>query len=334
VIAGFQSIQMLCPLLLILLMATGRIAPWIVIVTSLVVGTTDALSMPSYQSIVPSIVEREQIASGIALSSTQFNLSRILGPAVAGVLIGGIGMIGCFAVNAASYVPFIAIALWILPRGHVERDPDDRFDRRHPFAGAREILRDRELRGTLLTVATTGLLGSPVITFSPVLVRGVFHGDASQFSWTMAGFGVGGLIGGIALLAVRASADRRVIARRFAVALGAAVCACAVTPWFWTLPALVLVAGMTMTISNTSLNAFIQSTAPGHLRGRIVSLYMLAMRGGMALGSLATGLSVDLLGVRAGLLLDGSLAIVVQLAIGRSWGRAPPPSTADPAQPP
>ena len=327
VIAGFQSIQMLCPILLIVLLATGHIAPWIVVLTSLVVGTTDALSMPSYQSIVPSIVEHSQIASGIALSSTQFNVSRILGPAVAGLLIGGIGMLGCFAVNAASYVPFIAVALWILPRGRVARDPRDAFDLRHPFAGTREILRDRDLRSALLTVAATGLLCSPIVTFSPVLVRDVLHGSASDFSLTMAAFGVGGLLGAIGLLAVHTAADRRKIARRFAVALGGVVCGCAVAPSLWLLPILVFLAGMTMTISNTSLNAFIQSTAPGHLRGRIVSLYMLAMRGGMALGSIATGLMIDLSGVRTGLLVDGALAVVVHLVLARTWANGRPVAT-------
>ena len=83
---------------------------------SIVVGVTDALSMPSFQSIVPSLVSREQIGNGLALDSTQFNLSRILGPAVAGLLISSVGILACFMVNTASYVPFIGVALWILPR--------------------------------------------------------------------------------------------------------------------------------------------------------------------------------------------------------------------------
>jgi MFS family permease len=80
VIATCQSIQMLCPTLLVVLLLTGTVRPWMVIAASLVVGVTDALSMPSFQSIVPSIVERAQIASALALNATQFNLSRILGP--------------------------------------------------------------------------------------------------------------------------------------------------------------------------------------------------------------------------------------------------------------
>ena len=83
VIALFQSIQMLCPTAIIVLLVAGMIQPWMIIVLSVVVGITDALSMPSFQSIVPSIVTREQIGSGLALNSTQFNLSRILGPSPA-----------------------------------------------------------------------------------------------------------------------------------------------------------------------------------------------------------------------------------------------------------
>lgn len=80
VIAIFQSIQMLCPTLIVVLLVTGTAQPWIVVMLSLVVGITDAISMPSFQSIVPSIVKREHVASALALNATQFNLSRILGP--------------------------------------------------------------------------------------------------------------------------------------------------------------------------------------------------------------------------------------------------------------
>jgi MFS family permease len=90
-ILKYQSVQMLCPVLIVLLLYFHATQPWMVICLSLVVGITDGLSMPSFQSIVPSIVEKRQIANGIALNSTQFNLSRIVGPAVAGVLMGSLG---------------------------------------------------------------------------------------------------------------------------------------------------------------------------------------------------------------------------------------------------
>ena len=149
VIAGFQALQGLCPLALVVLSLTGWIAPWIVVALALVVGATDALSMPSYQSIVPSIVASEQLPTGLALNSIQFNLSRILGPAVAGALLATVGVVGCFAVNAASYVPFIAVAIWILPKSRIAAAA---FDRKHLFTGARGVLADPILRRALAVV--------------------------------------------------------------------------------------------------------------------------------------------------------------------------------------
>ena len=325
VIATFQSIQMLCPTLLVVLLLIGAVKPWMVIVLSLVVGITDALSMPSFQSIVPSIVKREQIASGLALNSTQFNLSRILGPAIAGALIVSVGAVGCFALNAASYVPFIAVALWILPRRGITVNTDAAFDHYHPFAGLREIVRLAHLRGALSTVFVTSLLCAPLITFCPVLVRDAFHGDASHFSIAMGAFGIGGMVGAIGLLAVDPHQDRRPLSSWFAIGYGVILVLAALNPWFGGLPALLVLAGLAMIVSNISANTLLQTTAPPQFRGQTVSLYMLAMRGGLSVGSLLTGISVSLLGVTHALLLNGVLAVVTQVVVGRIWLRAPVP---------
>lgn len=322
-IAIFQSIQMLCPVLLVVMVLTGTVQPWVVIVLSLVVGITDALSMPSFQSIVPSIVERAQIPSGIALNATQFNLSRILGPSLAGILMSSAGVAGAFAVSAASYVPFILVALWILPRtGPVPASPS-LVDARPLRERVREVVREPELRGALLTVFVTAALCAPLITFSPVLVKEVFQGGASEFSLALAAFGVGGLIGATGLLAVDPRHDRRPLSAWFAVGYGVIVVLAALNPWLWGLPALLVLAGVAMTASNASANVLLQSNAPARIRGQTVSLYMLAMRGGMALGSLVTGATVHLLGVREALLLNGIVAVLVHLAIGRAWLRTP-----------
>jgi len=289
---------------------------------------TDALSMPSYQSIVPSIVEPDQIGAGLALSSTQYNLSRILGPATAGALIASVGVIGCFAINAASYIPFILVALWILPRREPARAP---FDRAHPLAGMRTILGQPHLRGALLTVFATTLLCGPLITFCPVLIRDTFHGSAGRFSLTISAFGVGGLLGAVVLLGATAVQDRRRISSWCALGYGVIVIATALAPWFWAVPALVLLGGLAMTTSNTAANTLIQATAAPAQRGQTVSMYMLAIRGGMALGSIVTGTSVGLLGIRTALALDGMLAVVVHIAIGRIWLRCALPAPAEPS---
>ena len=325
VIAFFQSIQMLCPAAIVVLLITGTARPWMIIALSVVVGVTDALSMPSFQSIVPSIVARDQIGRGLALNSTQFNLSRILGPSIAGLLMAGGSAMVCFAVSAASYVPFIGVALWILPRW-TPAPPREGEALRRPFAGIGEILYSRHVRGALLTVLATSVLCAPIVTFAPVLVRDAFHGGPGRFSTAVASFGAGGLLGAAGLLSVAPSLDRRRVSSGFAIGYGAVLVLAAFDPWFWGLPPLLVVAGASMTVSNTAANSLLQATASRRLLGQTVSLYMLAMRGGISLGALLTGAAVSLFGVRHALLLNGMAAMAIQMLVARSWLRAPLPS--------
>lgn len=321
IITLFQSIQMLCPATLVILLLTGAVTPWIVILLALVVGVTDALSMPSFQSIAPSIVERQQIPAALALNSTQFNLSRILGPAVAGAVMAGVGAIGCFALNALSYLPFIGVALWILPRRGPAVGARDRSDRQHLLAGARAIARDPLLRGALVTVLATSTLCGPLITFSPVLVKEAFHRDVTSFSLAVTAFGIGGLLGAIGLLGIDPERDRRPLASWSAVTYATLTALVALDPWFWALPLLFVLAGIAMTASNTSANTLLQAAAPERFRGQTVSLYMLAMRGGISAGGLVTGAMIHLMGLRPALFVNGALAVGLQVAIGQRWSR-------------
>ena len=331
IIVRFQSAQMLCPVLLVLLILTGQTQPWMVIVLSLVVGITDALSMPSFQTIVPSIVARENIPTGIALNATQFNLSRILGPSLAGVLMAGAGVAWAFAVSAASYIPFILVALWVLPRQPARRSTSDpALSPGQLWTGIRAVLAQPALRGALLTVLGTSLLCAPLITFCPLLVKTVLAGDVSQFSVNMSAFGVGGLLGAVGMMSVPPARDRRPYSAWMAASYGVIVILAALNDWPWALPLLFTGAGITMTVSNTSANAFLQLLSPEHLRGQTVSLFMLAMRGGMAIGSLLTGLSISHLGLRPALLLNGVLALLIQLTLGHFWRQADLPMAAQP----
>jgi len=333
-IALFQSIQMLCPLWLVAGVMGGWIQAWEVVLLSLVVGVTDALSMPSFQSIVPSIVEHDQIPAGIALNSSQFNLSRILGPAVAGLLMASAGMAGAFAVSAASYLPFIGVALWVLPRCLTTPTPAPQVPPGRPtsqaltqgskrlWLGLREVLGQARLRGALLTVFFNAMLCAPLITFCPVLVQQAFQGDAAQFSLSAGALGLGGLLGAAALLGFDAQRDQRPWCTGFALAYAVVVLLAALNPWADAMAPLFVLAGVAMTASNASANTLLQSSAPEHLRGKTVSLFMLAMRGGLSLGSLLTGFSVHLMDVRSALALNGILALLVLSALGWVWRRA------------
>ena len=313
---------MMCPIVLVALLLTDTVKPWMVVILSLAVGVTDAISMPSFQTIAPSIVRHDQIPSAIALNATQFNLSRILGPALAGILMASVGAIGCFIANAASYLPFIAVALWILPRGSGTAPADRNSIGVICLWAFANILTTPHMRGALLTVLTTSMLCGPLIIFCPVLVREVLHGDARQFSIAIGAFGIGGLLGAVALLGVDPAYDGRRLSSRFAALYGAITAFAAVTPWSWALPVLLTIGGFSMAVSNTAANSLLQTTAPARLRGRTISLYMLAMRGGLSVGSLLAGVSANLLGVRYALLINGALAVATHFIIGRRWLRS------------
>ena len=171
----------------------------------------------------------------------------------------------------------------------------------------------------------TSILCAPIVTFSPVLVRDVFRSNAGRFSVAVASFGVGGLLGAGGLLGIAASVDRRRLSAAFALAYGVVLVLTALNPWFWGLPPLLVLAGASMTISNTSANSLLQATANPLLLGQTVSLYMLAVRGGSSIGSLVTGATVSLLGVQHAFLLNGLAALVVQAVIARMWLRSPSP---------
>ena len=122
------------------------------------------------------------------------------------------------------------------------------------------------------------------------------------------------------------SVDRRRLSSGFAIALGAVLVLTALNPWFWGLLALLALAGASMTVSNTAANSILQVTSGPRLLGQTVSLYMLAMRGGISIGALLTGAAVTLLGMRHALLLNGLAAVAIQVAVARVWLRAPLPN--------
>jgi len=179
IIYVFQGIQMFCPVLIVALVALGWVKVWMIIAISLVVGITDALSAPAFSSLIPSIVSREDLRPALALNSIQFNLSRVLGPAIAGLIMLKSGFLWCFGANAASYIPFFLSIYWLRPPGR-SLGPDQR-NRSSSIDGIRAIIRSHKTGWALLSILCTGFFCGPLVTFSPVIVKDVLHADVGQF---------------------------------------------------------------------------------------------------------------------------------------------------------
>ena len=318
IIFFFQGIQMLCPVVIVALVATGWIRVWMIIVLSLIVGITDALSMPAFSSLIPSIVSRSDLKPALALNSIQFNLSRVMGPAIAGLVMMKYGFLWCFGANSASYIPFFLSIYWLRPAARVL--PPQASDQQHlrsAIGGIKGIIRSRKTGWPLLSILCTGLFCGPLITFSPLIVKDVLHADVGQFGGVLTAFGIGGMLGPLLILLTMRRVDPIKMSLTAATVYGLFIVAAAQVGAVWQLALLLVGSGFLLTVANTSANTFLQSQANDQNRGQTASLFMLAMRGGLSLGNLATGAIISLSSVHLALMMNGLLAIGVQAFIFR-----------------
>lgn len=317
IIFFFQGIQMLCPVVIVALVATGGIRVWVIIVLSLIVGITDALSMPAFSSLIPSIVSGDDLKPALALNSMQFNLSRVMGPAIAGLVMTKYGFLWCFGANSASYIPFFLSIYWLRPSAKTPvPEAAGQLNPASVIDSVKGIIRTRKAGWALLSVLCTGLFCGPLITFSPLIVKDVLHADVGQFGGVLTAFGVGGMLGPLLILAAT-RLDPIKMSLTAALVFGLFIAAAAEVGAVWQLAMVLVGSGFLLTVANTSANTFLQSQANDQNRGETASLFMLAMRGGLSLGNLATGTIISLSSIRLALIMNGLLVIGVQAFLFR-----------------
>ena len=317
-ILSLQFLQFICVVILLGLLVWGRLQVWILILISFFIGSTDALSMPSFQSIIPSLVKPAEIPRAIALNATQFNLSRILGPIIAGLVMARFGAVACFGANAFSYVPFFISVFWMFPRSsgsspivHTALPPNSKPSTH--WRDYKRLLKTSELRAPLTTIFITSLFCGPLVTFCPVLIRDVFHADVGEFGGAMAAFGFGGLIGaGLGLILASARINRGRFATFLGMTFALLVVLISLNRSLIALSVLMVLAGIALTTSNIAASSFLQENTNNHSRGKVVSLFQLALQGGLSLGGLLMGLTSAQLGVSRALMVSGVIAIVLQ----------------------
>jgi predicted MFS family arabinose efflux permease len=314
IVLFFQLIQFLCVLVMVVLLVEGGLKVWMLVLISFLVGLTDSLSMPAFQSIIPSLVEEKDIHKAVSLNSTQFNLSRILGPAIAGVVIVRYGAVVCFSANAASYIPFFLSLYFIYPRGglkirrkQIEKIPLQQVEK------FRNLLRIPDVRLPLLLTLVNGLFCAPIIAFSTVLIKNIFHAEVDTYGGAMTALGIGGFLGAAtSFISLPRSFKGNRFASVVAILLSFTMLSIGLTHSFNFLLMLFVISGAGLTASNIAVNIFLQEKIPNTIRGRVVSLYQLALSGGISLGALFTGFVVTQSSISTALMINGLLAIVFQ----------------------
>ncbi|GAA5482394.1 MFS transporter [Haloferula sargassicola] len=305
-----QVASMLLALLLALLVGIGVIQVWHVAAIGFLLGTVNAFDVPARQAFVVDLVGRDDLDNGIALNSSMFNLARVVGPAVAGVLIGILGMAGCFLLNGLSYLAVIAgYGMLRLPK----------IEKRHdhpPFRSAiREaggyILGNGPLRGIMMLVSTFSVFGISFIVLMPVFAKDILGGDAKTFGMLMSFNGGGALIGGLALATFGKRFPRRNILYTGLFGCCAFNIAFALSRSIWLSCPLLLCSGFFMINFLATANTSTQLRSPDALRGRIMGFYSLAFLGLSSVGSLLTGFLASHLGATRTVILGASVCAIV-----------------------
>jgi len=309
VLIASQVVQMSTALALAALVYTGQVRIWHVLTLSVITGIAQAFGGPAHHSLMPSLVPKEHLPNAIAFNAIQFNLARVIGPLISGAALAAFGMAACFGLNGLSFVAVI-IGLLLLRA-------------RPPAAGAVRSMKD-EMRGgfayvrtdpSLVGLATLGFMGtflaSPLLTFLPAFVQDVLRGDVTLYTRLMSWAGAGAVVGalGVAWLGKFTHMGRAVLSLQ--IAMGLVIVAFANTQTPLVNGALLFIGGACMVMVFAMLQSLVQLSAPNELRGRVMSIYMMAFRGGMPLGSLAGGWLANQFTAPPVLTMNGTLLALV-----------------------
>jgi predicted MFS family arabinose efflux permease len=280
-----------------------------VLMLSVVTGLAQAFGGPAYQSLFPSLVAKEHVPNAIAFNSIQFNLARVIGPLLAGAALAAFGMVACFGLNAVSFLAVIVAILSL----HIRHLPAASTTRMHEElkSGFAFVRANEGLIGLSILGFATTFLGNPVLTFLPLFAQNVFGGDVDEYTRLMAAAGAGAVTGAlfVAWLGKFRHMGRTLLAVQFV--FGVLVVLFAATRIFWINSVLLFMAGACMVMVFAMLSSLVQLNAPNEMRGRVMSIYMVAFRGGMPVGSLIAGWLATFVGPPTVLIVNGVLLTAV-----------------------
>lgn len=312
-----QSGLLLQALLLTLLTASGAIRVWHIIGLEFVLGALGSLDVPARQSLLMELVGPDDLANGVGLNAAAFNAARVIGPALAGILIAQVGEAACFAVNAVSFSVVILTLLRLrLPFPAV---PSRRGSLRGSVAAGADYLRRQPTLLRLIGILSLcGLVFAPYVIV-PVFAREVLHVDATGLGWLMAAVGAGAVGGGLAAAGSRVSQHLRLLVVASLV-FGLTQIAFALSTSLVLAAALLALGGGAFVMSQALTNAAVQMQTPGELRGRVLAFYALLTIGAGRLGGLLIGAGASAWGAPLALSLGAALCLlgVAGLAVGLS----------------
>ncbi len=316
VVAMSQWAQAGCAFLLAVSIAAGNITVWKIIAAAVVVGIAQSFSAPAFQAMLADLLEqRSRLPNAIAMNSLQFNLSRAIGPLIAGATLTAWGSLWCFLLNSLSFLPLIRVLGLVKNRQQPMEGSTAMF--RRLGEGLAFVRRDRVILLLLAVVAASSLFGYPFLNMMPVVARAMFTNDAAGIGYLMAGAG-GGALSGALTLSMRTPEPRRALQYVAAslVVFGASLAAVGAFRSVAMVVALLFVCGYMMVTGTALCNTSIQRRVPDALRGRVMSMYTFSFFAFIPFGNLAAGLMTERRGIAVALLWLGSGMAVSGIAVG------------------
>jgi predicted MFS family arabinose efflux permease len=310
-----QYIQMFCAFVLAALFFTHTVKIWEILSLSFVVGLGQSFGGPAYSALLPTLVPAEDLANAIAMNSIQFNIARVLGPALGGLAYAAVGATWCFFLNGISYLAVIATLLIIQVKFIPEKTREPILK---SMSEGLRFIRQREGLPTLVFLAfVTTLLGFSLTAFLPVIVRSVFHRGPQTYELLLICSGAGSIVGAIIVAASEKMKQQGYVVLITLVFLGGSITGFALSRWLSLSCILIFVSGVAVMASASLMLSLVQLIVSDRMRGRVMSVYNLAFRLGIPVGSLTLGKLIPLVGVSVALSGSGLalIAIVLYLVI-------------------
>ena len=305
ILLGSQYIQLFSAATLTVLVATGVVYVWEILCLSFVSGFAQAFGGPAYSALIPGLVDREDMPNAIALNSIQFNLAVTIGPALGGITLARLGEKWCFGLNALSFVaPIIALSL-ITTRFLPQKTADSMLSSLKQ--GIQFVRKQGSMEALIVLAFCMTALSMPLRTYFPVFVKDIFRRGPETYGQLMSMMGIGSICGSLAIASLGNFRHKGRVALIMLIVLGAAISSFALSKLLFFSYAVVILAGFAMMTVFATVTSLVQLITTEEMRGRVMSVYNCAFRGGMPMGNLISGWLVPSFGAPVVLGVNGVL---------------------------
>jgi predicted MFS family arabinose efflux permease len=296
---------------LTVLVAFGLTHVWPILCLSFVSGLAQAFGGPAYQALIPTLVDRDDMPNAIALNSIQFNLAVTVGPALAGITLARLGEKWCFGLNALSFLaPVISLSI-ISARYLPEKSGESMF--KSLKQGIHFIWRQGAMVALIILAFTMTFLSMPMRTYIPVFVKDIFHRGPETYGNLLSLMGVGSIIGSLGVASLGNISKKGRFALSMLMLLGAGIAGFSLSKFLPVSYAMLILVGASMMAVFATVTSLVQLSVTNEMRGRVMSVYNFAFRGGMPIGNLVSGWLVPAYTAPVVLGVNGLLLIAVAL---------------------